>query len=177
MKLNNYVAEFICKGKIFSKIFEEQQKQLDKIDTDIQDLINQCFIQTATWSLNIWEELYKLEIDLTDTYENRRARVISAMRGHGTTTIEMIKNLATSFSNGDVEIIEHSSEYYFIVKFVGTKGVPPKIEDLKNAINLIKPCHLGVEYEFTYNTWEDMKVKTWLQLANMTWQGVKEFNK
>lgn len=176
MKLINYTAELICKGKIFSRIYQEQQKQVDLINDNIQDLINQCFIQTATWSLYIWEELYNIETDINDSYVNRRARVISAMRGQGTTTVEMIKNMASSYANGDVEVIEHNDKYYFVIKFVGTKGVPPKLEDLKNAINLIKPCHLGVEYEFTYNVWGDIKAKTWGDIKTMTWQEIKEFN-
>ena len=50
-------------------------------------------------------------------------------------TKAMIQNVAESFSNGAVDILEYSSEYRFEIKFTGTLGIPPNMEDLTATIS------------------------------------------
>lgn len=40
--------------------------------------------------------------------------------------------------------------YTFTVQFVGEKGTPPNLDDLKEAIQRIKPAHLDVIYKFRF---------------------------
>jgi uncharacterized protein YmfQ (DUF2313 family) len=115
------------------------------------DLFDQFFVSSATWGLRMWEIALGLETDISKTYEFRRSRIESKLRGRGTTTKEMIRNVAASFSNGEVEVIEHSAEDWFEVKFIGTIGVPPNMDDLTAAIDEIKPAHLEYEYTYRYN--------------------------
>jgi len=179
MLLKDYVPSLLCSGEIFSRIYAAQQTKIDSTNMDIQDLINQCFIETATWGLVLWEEEFGVKTDLTDTYENRRSRVIAKKRGQGVTTVAMIKNVAEAFANGTVEVIEDNIEYNFAIKFVSTKGIPPKIEDLKSAIDQIKPAHLGVSYLFTYLIWSefDNYNKTWnmWDALNLDWDNFEVY--
>ncbi|HEX2927750.1 MAG TPA: putative phage tail protein [Ruminiclostridium sp.] len=122
------------------------------------DLFLQFNISSSTaLGLMLWENALGLETDVTKSFEYRRSRVMSKLRGAGTTTKQMLKNVAESFSNGEVEIIEHNGESRFVVKFVGTLGVTPNINDLKAAIEEIKPAHLGFVFEYRYITWNDFE--------------------
>ena len=116
------------------------------------ELIEQFNVDTATWGLEFWEKQYGIKTDVSKDYEFRRSRIKSKMRGCGTTTKELIKNMAESFVNGKVEITEHNDEYYFEVEMVDTVGLPPNMEDLKAAIEEAKPAHLNVVYIIKYNT-------------------------
>ena len=88
----------------------------------------------------------------------------------------MIKNTAEAFSGGEVEVIENFSDYSFIVKFVGVKGIPKNLALFKKMIEEIKPAHLNYELAFTYtvwsmvmaatNTWDDFSNKTWVDLMD-----------
>lgn len=138
-----------------------------------EDLLNQLFVDTATWGLKYWERYVGLQVDISKPYDFRRSRIKSRLRGKGTTTIQMIKNVAESFSNGEVDIIEDYANYSFIIKFVGTRGIPPNMNDLKNTIEEIKPAHLGFVYEFTYTVWNEVKALTWGQIKTGTWEDLK----
>ena len=126
---------------------------------------NEVFVAEATpQGLKMWEDMLNLPIAELKNPSYRRSRILSKLRGAGTTTVELIENVASSFSNGEVDVIEHNDEYYFDVKFVGTKGIPPNLDDLKTAIEEIKPAHLGVNYIILYATHQDLQQYTHQQL-------------
>lgn len=169
MVIKNYIPLTIYNKKILNDIYAIQQGEIDIVYTDVQDLINQCFISTATWGLSYWELEFGIATIETDSYEIRRSRIMAKIRSNATCTPAMIKNVAESFSNGTVDVIEDPANYCFTIKFVSTKGIPPKLSDLQNAIEQIKPAHLGVNYAYTYNTWGmvESKCATWGDLK--TW--------
>ena len=151
--IKRYLPSFIVKGNILKDIFESQQAEADLLNNNIQDLIDNLFVETATWSLVNWEKKYNIPIDLEDTLENRRSRILARRVSKGQPfTKETIEAIANQFTNGSVEVIEHLESDYFTVKFVSTKGIPPKIQDVYDAINEIKASWLDVDYEFIYNT-------------------------
>ncbi|WP_242856117.1 putative phage tail protein [Ruminiclostridium josui] len=95
------------------------------------DLFLQLNVSTATWGLNMWEKALGIEIDVSKPLEYRRTRIMSKLRGAGTTTKEMIKNVSESYANGEVDVIENNPDYCFTIKFVGLKGIPPNLMILK----------------------------------------------
>ena len=139
----------------------EAQKARDACN----DLLLQLNVDTATWGLGLWEDAYGIPHDVTKSYDFRRSQVKAKRRSQGTTTIDMIKNLAESYSNGDVDVIEHPEQYSFDVKFIGTIGIPPNMDDLTKAIEEIKPAHLTYIYIYVWITW-DM-----VEAYNYTWDG------
>lgn len=141
----------------------------------MDDLLNQCFIQTATWGLDIWERELGLTTDVSKAYERRREVIIAKLRGAGTTTKEMIRRVATAFSGGDVEVIEYPAEHRFEVQFVGTMGIPPNMEGLIQAIEEIKPSHLAYSFKYTYTWWDTVKNLTWDQTKMKTWNELRVY--
>ena len=51
----------------------------------------------------------------------------------------MIQNVSESYSNGTVEITEHPEKYTIDIKFVGTVGIPPNMDDLTATLREIMP--------------------------------------
>ncbi len=139
-----------------------------------EDLFLQMNVETATWGLTIWETALGLQTDVSKPYEYRRTRIMSKLRGAGTTTVAMMQNVAESFSNGEVAIIEYNSENRFEVKFIGTIGIPPNMEDLTAAIEEIKPAHLEYTFEYTYRTYGDLSAYTHATLSTYTHQQLRE---
>lgn len=139
-----------------------------------EDVFAQLWVDTATWGLDLWEKALGLKTEAGKSLDFRRSRVRSKLRGQGTTTAAMLQNVAESFSNGAVEIIEHPAESRFEVKFVGTVGVPPNMDDLTAAIDDIKPAHLAYTYIIIYRTWDQAAAMTWDQAGAYTWNQLKE---
>ena len=102
---------------------------------------------------------------------------MSKLRGTGTVTKSMMKNVAASFVNGDIEIIEYPSEYCFAVKFTSRTGIPYNISDIQAMIEEIKPAHLAVEYIFTYKLWQDIMgiLNNWKTVNTYTWELLLSF--
>ena len=102
---------------------------------------------------------------------------MSRLRGTGTVTKTMMKNVAASFVNGDIEIIEYPSQYCFAVKFTSRTGIPYNIADIQAMVEEIKPAHLAVEYIFTYRLWEDVidTLQNWTTVKTYTWDEVLVF--
>ncbi|MBV7275457.1 YmfQ family protein [Clostridiaceae bacterium UIB06] len=173
MQLKGYVPSYLLESKIFNINYEVQQKEIDFYSESIKDLVDQCFVDAATWGLKFWEEFLGITVDENKALDYRRSTIKAKLRGTGTITVKLIKNVAESFSNGEVEITENIQPFTFEVKFVGSRGIPPNLEDLKSAINEIKPAHLSVQYKFTYTVWKEVKNLTWGQAKNDSWNNLK----
>ena len=175
--LTKYVPTFISEISEMKAIYDVQGTELGSLLYYSKDLLNQFFINTATWGLIYWEDEYGIDTNLDMNYEDRRTVLKAKKRGQGTTTKEMIKNVAESFSGGEVNIIENNANYSFIVKFIGIKGIPKNMEAFKNMLEDIKPAHLGYVFEYTYTVWNVLKEKnlTWISSEVKTWDELKVY--
>ncbi|HEX2925678.1 MAG TPA: YmfQ family protein [Ruminiclostridium sp.] len=171
--LKSYVPEFIAQSKTFSTLYNAQGTEMDYLYNVLDGVLNQCFVDSATWGLKYWEEFLGIPVDESKDTGFRRGVINSKIRGAGTATFKLIQAVAQSYDNGEVVIIENNELYSFTVKFTGTKGIPPNLDDLKAAIEEIKPAHLQVVYEFKYNLWDDVKKLTWSEVRENTWDSLK----
>ena len=123
------------------------------------------------------EKEFNIIPSLDQTLEDRKAVLISTLRGIGVTNIARIKNIVESFTNGKVEVITDNPHYFFKVKFVSEMGIPPRINDVRKAIDKVKPAHLDYDFEFKYNTWDDIKKAgiTWdyCKTHGITWEDLR----
>lgn len=148
----------------------------DDLEKGLSSTISECFASTASGLLSRYEQLLGLEVDVSKSDSFRRERIRAKICGVGATTKEMVKNVASNYSNGEVEVIEDTSHYRFVIRFVGMLGIPGNMADLKLTIEEIKPAHLAVEYEYIYNTWNNVSALTWDQAAAYTWEGIRTVN-
>ena len=160
-------------NEIDRPLFNALDIEIDKLKSSYVDLINQMFIDTATWGLEYWEQLVCINTNYAFNYETRRSNIKAEMRRQDITTKEVIKSVAEAYSNGECEVIENFSDYSFTVKFIGVKGIPAALSELDKVINKIKPCHLAHAYEYSYLTWDEFDGYNWtwdeLDALNLTW--------
>lgn len=142
------------------------------LEGKVKTLINDLFVITSE-NINEWENFVGIKVDVTKPLEFRKNNVIARIRGKGTTTKELIKNVSESYANAEVDVIENNNLYSFLVKFIGVKGIPENLNDLKKAIEEIKPAHLSVNYDFTYNSWSMVNHMTWGEVESITWDKLR----
>lgn len=149
-------------------------EETDKLDVELKVTVNQCFPQLATTLLSRWETILGIKTDgsLSDT--SRQEQILAKLSGTGTTTKQMIKDVAEKFSGAEVEVIEDNANSRFYIRFVGQLGIPENMTGLKAAIEDVKPAHLEVIYEYIYNTWQDVTEMTWQRASGYTWQSIRE---
>ncbi|AOY78356.1 hypothetical protein BJL90_12935 [Clostridium formicaceticum] len=148
--------------------------QMQEFNSKLDDVLNQFFVDTATFALERWEKELGIPVNNSKPAAFRRSVIKSKLRGSGTVTVNLIKNVSESYSNGEVDVIENNPNYSFTVKFVGTLGIPPNLEDLKNAIEEIKPAHLVALFQFIYNTHNTLAQFTHNQLSQYTHDQLRE---
>ncbi len=142
--LKSYVPAFVFQSRTFQAVYGIQGKELDKLDANVSDIVNQCFIDTATWGLKYWEKFLDIMVDESKDVNYRRGVIKSRIRGMGSITVAVIKSIAESYGS-EAEVIEYPSEYRFLIRF---RGTPPNFIDLNNTIEEIKPAHLA--WNFIY---------------------------
>lgn len=173
MNLKGYLPERLLSAPV-SDFLDAFQPEIDALAEEIAGLAEyELFASTADKWLPLWEAAYGLPSEPEKPAAERRSRLLSKMRGSGTTTAQMIRQVVASYANSDCEIIEHNDEYRFDVQFVGTVGIPPNMEDVRAAIEEIKPAHLAYQFLYLFHTWQDYAAQTWGSLAAQTWGSLK----
>ena len=172
-RMLNSVPPYYNSSTVYYEIQNTIDKELDRLEASVQDLRKQRRIATATWGLRLWEERLGIPTIESDGYEIRRSRVLSKWRGVGQFRASLVKSVAQSYANGEVEVEVDIPNYLIRVKFSGEYGIPPNIEDLKAALENIVHAHLGIEYTIAYLTWDELDAQriTWDEMNSleMTW--------
>lgn len=148
--LRDYLPHYYGDSVIVGNVLDRDKAELDTLNRDVADVLAQFFIDTATWGLTYWERELGLVTDETKPIEQRRAVVRSKLRGIGTVTVELIKNVALAYENGEVAVTEDNANYTIVVQFISALGVPDSIGDIQNAIREIIPAHMGISYIYRY---------------------------
>lgn len=174
MNLIQYLPDFYGNSPQVVALQGALDSQVQALWAARDGLLDQLNISTATYGLKWWEEALGIPVDESRPAAFRRSRILSKIRGQGTTTVAMIQSMAESFSNGEVDVIEHTAEYTVDIKFTGTIGIPPNMDDLSAALAEILPAHIAYDYIIIYRTWEMIAGYTWGDLAPHTWGDVRE---
>lgn len=115
-----------------------------RAEADRDFTLTQLFPSTASgWGLGLWEEAYGLLRLPGQTEEQRRARILAAVRGRRTTTVEVLRDIVRTMTGLDSQVAEFYAQYYFTVTLT---DLPPdrevSLRDLRDQIYLFKPAHL-----------------------------------
>lgn len=174
-RIMQYLPYYYQGSRVIRAIAEAQGSEVGEFWITLDDILKQFYVETASdWGLDLWEQMLDLTSFSGKPLDQRRSRIISKIRGMGTMTVSLIKNVAESYVYGTVEVTENPAAYSFTVKFVDPRGIPPNLDDLRAAIEGIKPAHLAVQYEFTYTVWGELFnwEVTWgdLNAMELTWE-------
>lgn len=173
-ELMGYLPELYEDSRETVAIETAIQPELDIVWDARHDLLLQLDPNAATWGLALWEAALGLTTDVGKELAFRRTRVVAKLRGKGTTTVALIKSVSESFSNGEVEVAEFYDEYRVEIRFVGTIGLPPNLEDLRDALDDIMPAHLVWEFVIYYRTHQLVRPYTHGQLQQFQHQTIRE---
>lgn len=152
-----------------------EDEAFNGLEFDIKDVRDQFFIDTATWSLSRWEKICNIKTDESKPYSQRRSLIKSRLRGIGTVTVALVKDVSESFVNGECDVVQFSSEYRIEITFVGSRGRPENQADIEKALRDIVPAHLGINYKFTYISWDEIEANgmTFDTMDTYTWDGLE----
>ncbi|EMJ5875283.1 DUF2313 domain-containing protein [Clostridioides difficile] len=155
MKLIDYLPSF-ANNEIDIQIQEALENELLTLIDEKDDLLDQFFIDTATWGLDDWEDLLGIKINYKLDFDTRRSNIKAKLRGKGTTTIEVIKAISEAYTKTNVDVEVFSNLFSFTLSFITNNCSYNTILELDKKIEEIKPCHLEHKFEMILFNKNDM---------------------
>lgn len=146
----SYLPRYYETSRVMRAILQAEGTEFDKLRQALDEILSQFFVRTATWGLDRWEEELGLPITPDQPEAERRDKIISRLRGYGTATISVVKQVAEAYDKGTIDVIEDHAAYTVTIRFVDTIGVLPNLDDLKAAVRAVVPAHLEIQYQFRY---------------------------
>ena len=131
--------------------------------TALADVMDQFFVDTATWGLALWEWQVGLQTDTSLSVDARRAAIRQKLVASGNTTAEMVRGLAESITGYEARVIVNS-DYSFSLEFLGERNelADIDVEEVRSVVEQIKPAHL--RFVISGITWADV------ESVDLTWQ-------
>ena len=184
MKLIDKLPYFYGNGYT-EPIIEAEQIESDILVEEINETLKQCFISTATWGLDYWEDMLFIPRNNSKSYDERRSVIYSKIRTIRTTTVKVIQELASAFFNTEnVTVTEENENYIFHIEFenaysefvndpintdivdealvdyadIGVETIVITFKDVENMIDIYKPAHLN--YSFTFKLKDKIQIES-----------------
>ena len=134
----------------------------------VLDAADQAHIATATWGLELWEDLVGIVPETGATDADRRKAITAKLLGAGTCNAGMISDIAKALTGCDAVVIEQFSTYQFSLQFIGDEpGLAQfDLDAIRAAVEEVKPAHL--EFIILGITWADF------HLVQMTWHDLHQ---
>lgn len=171
--MREILPRYYAESKVVDNLTKREANEISQLYAAVQDLINQFFVDTASWGLRRWEEVCGIPYESGKPDDQRKSVIKTKLRGAGTITLDVIKSVADSYENGEIMLEENFANYEVIITFIGKRGIPGNVNDLRTALRDIVPAHLNITFEYTYLRWEELDAAalSWDQLEalNMSW--------
>lgn len=144
------VPDYYKDSKVMENLFRAIANEFTRYEQDCENTRNELTFYSASKTLDRYESDFVLPNANNYPNDYRISKMRSKLRGKGTITEQIVKDIAESFSNGEVEVSTIPSEYTLVIKFVGTIGIPPNLEDLKEILSSLKSADWIIKYEYSY---------------------------
>lgn len=151
MRPEQYLPDHWARSPEVSAFQEANERQLEKLQEARDDMLRQLDPRKADWALPIWERAWGLLVEAEKSLDFRRSRLLARLRGRGTTTVEIIRDVAASYTDMDVEVEEFPEDYAVEIRFIGAIGTPANLEAVGASLSEIMPAHLIHRYQFRHH--------------------------
>lgn len=142
--LSRYLPDFLYDEDGFSRVQKALGDEHEKQRRWTMETEKQFFVNTATWGLTNWEEFVGIRTDMSRDIALRRRDILVKLEPPASVTPDWLRSLADRFiSKPSAVVVPHNEEYWFEVLFDLDDLL--SWSDLKAAIDLYKPAHLGLD--------------------------------
>lgn len=173
----SYVPKYYNDSLYYKEQNKAKGKEFDIIQTIIDEIYKQINPQTATWSLNLWEEFLGIEKS-NNGIEARRTEVLQKLLSIQRITPISMERAIKRILLADVEIIRNVAPYTFRIK-IKENSLNCDFEILKKIVEEYKEAHMAYQTSFdleviTREKFELISVKNRMEFP--FWKGYKTFD-
>lgn len=144
-----HLPEFLRKDGQFKETNDADSDEHDKMRLALQDLLDQLFVESATWGLSRWEELLAIKNANEKSNEERRKEIIRRLQKPESVTVEFLERLINLYTkDGSGTVIQHPEDYSVDMRFnaVSREAFARIIHGMKTYL----PAHLGLKGKIDY---------------------------
>lgn len=141
-----YLPSFLSKDKLFRATNDADSVEHDSIRVDLQDLLNQLRILTATWGIEKWEELVDITPRDGADIESRRAAVLLKLKKPPSVTVTFLEKLINRYiADKSGTVTDHPETYTtdFNIPLLDKESMAGVTRDVRIYI----PAHIGAVYK------------------------------
>lgn len=131
--------------------------QLDKMSNWTAEAALQVTPQTATWTLDFWEQEYGIVPNASWTVEERRQNLMANMKFVAPMNPSKLEEIASTVSGVPVDVIENTGKNTFTVL---VRQYTDAYDRIKEVIDRAKPAHLIYVIKIAYLVLAEIKVYT-----------------
>ena len=148
----DYITPVYHKAKTALCIMEAMGVQGDLFVKWVNETVEQILPQTATWALDYWEEEYGLPIHPNISIEQRRQKILLAVRTRAPMNPKRLEQiLMFTFSLEKVSVLERTAKNTFCVELYG-QILEEQWKNIYQTIEKYKPAHLILEAKSVLET-------------------------
>lgn len=146
----DFLPSYFKNAANFKALIGSEESQFNKLDKFTDDCINQLYVDTATWMLDVWDKQAGIKTSLYPI-EERRKRINAKLSS--------LKPLTNSIRAVIYDAkIEFKSSYLFQVILKSDKEFGNIVNFIFDQIDLRKPAHLSYELVLDYFTILSIKI-------------------
>lgn len=150
VNLSKYLPAFLTKDPEFAAKLAAESAAHEEVRQNLDDILKQFFVTTATWGLDDWEDFLGITTDTNKTVDARRQAIIKKINGNNVVTLEFLTRLVNMYvADGQAFIIDHPETYNVDILYHGGQVLDYK--ELEMAVHTYIPAHLGFKL-ITYTT-------------------------
>ena len=170
-RMLDYYPEVIKQILEFKALMLSEGFEIDFLKTDVNLIVNEGYLLTMSERrIAEWENLLKLAPTSDETIEDRRDKIIAAIRGKGKLNTKTINSIVGSFTNGGTAISYIEDSTLFVKVQPPNNNKQYKFSNVEKALISLIPAHLSLSVIRDYANWKDIKDNF------LTWQSLKELN-
>lgn len=144
--LDRSVPPFVRQMREMAELFRAEQPEIDRMEADLEELLKQFYIKSATYALDNWEEEFSLPRDSGLTLRQRRERILAKLNSSVPATVKMLENLVLqTLSAKAVTIVERPAQYHFDI-YVNTDYLIDTLAVADDAVRRARPAHLSYHF-------------------------------
>ncbi len=155
-RILNYVTQgFYHNSYIGLSLFQAIGLELDDMRHWVDDVRLQLFPQTATWSIEYWENTFGIETNENLSLEYRRQRILTKLMERPPMNPAQVEKIVSRATDAIVKVIENVAPYTFKLIVEPVDDVPINLVDGLKSLKRVKPSHLaidGIEIPVDFNT-------------------------
>ena len=141
-----YLPHFLSKDERFRATNDADSAEHDSIRADLQDLLDQLYVVTATWGLDKWEELVDIVPQDGADIAARRAAVLLKLRNPPSVTVAFLEKLINQYiADKSGTVTDHPETYTtdFDIPLLDKESMAGVTRDVRIYI----PAHIGAIYK------------------------------